>query len=75
MILPVSTFVRRTWRIALFTLAVMTLYYLLTRHGAHTFSALPYLLILACPLMHLLGHRKGNLPHRHHDAHDGGSQQ
>jgi Protein of unknown function (DUF2933) len=27
-------------------------FYLLSEHTAHVFGALPYLLILACPLMH-----------------------
>lgn len=31
-------------------------FYLLTQHTAHVFGALPYLLILACPLMHLFMH-------------------
>ena len=31
-------------------------FYLLTEHTAHVFSALPYLLILACLLMHLFMH-------------------
>ena len=34
-------------------------------HRAHILGALPYLLLLACPLMHLFGgHRHGS--HRHH---------
>jgi hypothetical protein len=32
-------------------------FYLLTEHRAHLFGALPYLLILACPLMHIFMHR------------------
>lgn len=39
------------------------LYYLLTEHLTHVAQAVPYLFLLACPLMHLLGHRHG----RHHD--------
>jgi quinol-cytochrome oxidoreductase complex cytochrome b subunit len=31
-------------------------FYLLTEHTAHVFGALPYLLIAACPLMHLFMH-------------------
>jgi hypothetical protein len=37
--------------------------YLLATHGRHVLSALPYLLLMACPLMHLFmhgGHRHGN---------------
>ncbi|QQR68875.1 MAG: DUF2933 domain-containing protein [Alphaproteobacteria bacterium] len=32
-------------------------YYLLTAHLAHLAVALPYLILLACPLMHIFGHR------------------
>lgn len=31
-------------------------FYLVTEHTAHLFGALPFLLILACPLMHLFHH-------------------
>lgn len=31
-------------------------YYLLTEHTAHALSALPLLLFLSCPLMHLFMH-------------------
>lgn len=31
-------------------------FYLLTEHTAHVFGALPYLLLLACALMHLFMH-------------------
>jgi len=39
-------------------------FFLLTEHTAHVFGALPYLLILACPLMHLFMH------HGHGGGHD-----
>ena len=39
--------------------------YLLWNHTGHIFYALPYLLLLACPLMHLFGHHHGH--HRHND--------
>jgi hypothetical protein len=39
--------------------------YLLWNHTGHVFSALPYLILLACPLMHIFGHRHGaNHQHR-----------
>ena len=31
-------------------------YYLLTEHLTHLAVALPYLFLLACPLMHIFGH-------------------
>jgi hypothetical protein len=39
-------------------------FYLLTEHTAHVFGALPYLLILACPLMHLFMHHGHDGPPR-----------
>ncbi len=38
-------------------------FFLWTEHRAHLMGALPYLLLLACPLMHLFHHSHG---HRHH---------
>lgn len=37
-------------------------FFLWTEHRAHLLGILPYLLVLACPLMHLLHHGR----HRHH---------
>ncbi len=42
--------------------ALVGAFYVLREHWGHTRGALPYLLILACPLMHLFMHRG----HRHH---------
>lgn len=41
-------------------------YFLLTEHFAHVVQVLPYLLLLACPLMHLFMHR-GHGGHEHHN--------
>jgi len=47
--------------------------WLVWRHGAHVVELLPFLLILACPLMHLFGH--GRHGHRSHGArHDAGEE-
>lgn len=40
-------------------------YFLWTEHQAHLMGALPYLLLLACPLMHLFHHGHGGHGHRH----------
>lgn len=32
-------------------------FYLVTEHTAHLLGALPYLILLACPLMHVFMHR------------------
>lgn len=41
--------------------------YLLWTHTGHVLSALPYLILLACPLMHIFGHRHGRNKHQHHE--------
>ena len=41
--------------------------YLLWTHTGHVLTALPFLLLLACPLMHFIGHGHG---HPHHDEAD-----
>ena len=38
-------------------------YYLVTEHRAHLFDYLPFVLLMACPLMHMFGHGHGG--HRH----------
>ena len=40
-------------------------YFLLIEHGAHLFHALPFLIFLLCPLMHIFMHRG----HGSHDGH------
>lgn len=41
-------------------------FFLLTEHTAHVLGVLPYLLLAACPLMHLFMHHG----HRHSHDHD-----
>nr|WP_297354126.1 DUF2933 domain-containing protein [uncultured Caldimonas sp.] len=43
-------------------------FYLVTEHTAHLLGALPYLILLACPLMHVFMHR-GRGHHGHHHGH------
>lgn len=42
-------------------------FYLLTEHTAHVLGLLPYLFVLACPLMHMFMHRG-----HHHGGHEHG---
>lgn len=41
-------------------------FFLFTEHRAHLYGYLPYLLVLACPLLHLFGH-SGQGGHHHHE--------
>jgi len=44
--------------------ALVAAFYVLREHYAHALGLLPYLIILACPVLHLFGHgRHGG--HRH----------
>lgn len=58
---------RRHWRMTVGLLVAFAVlgFLLLSEHRAHTLGALPYLLILLCPLMHLFMHRG-------HGGHGGG---
>lgn len=49
------------WRsrrgLALIAFLAAGAFYLYAEHRAHLYGALPYLLLLACPLLHMLMHR------------------
>ena len=45
-------------------------FFLLTEHRTHLFGALPFLLLLACPLMHLFMHHG----HGAHGSNDGNTE-
>jgi len=53
-------------------LAVLAIdaFFLLSEHRAHLLGVLPFLLLLACPLMHLFMHRG----HGGHNEHSGRSE-
>jgi hypothetical protein len=58
---------RRSWlhsrsAAAFIVLLGIAMFFLWAEHRAHVLGALPYLLLLVCPLMHLFHHRGG---HRH----------
>ncbi len=50
-------FWRSRYGIGLIVFGAVAAYFLLTEHRAHFFGALPFLLLLACPLMHVFMHR------------------
>lgn len=55
---------------ALVTAALIAGFYLLREHWGHVLGYWPYLLLLACPLMHLM-HRKGQGGHGSHSQDSG----
>ena len=55
-------FWRSRYGIGLLVFGAVAAYFLLIEHRAHLFGALPFLLLLACPLMHVFMHRG----HGHH---------
>lgn len=62
-----TRFWRSRYAIGLIVMGAIAAYFLLSEHRAHFFGALPFLLLLACPLMHVFmhrghGHRHGGKP-------------
>jgi hypothetical protein len=49
------------------TFLAVAVFFLFTEHRAHLFGLLPYVLLAACPVMHLVMHRKHREPHHHAD--------
>jgi len=61
-----------TSKTGLVTIAFLLIaaFFLLTEHRAHTFGVLPFLLLLACPLLHVFMHG-GHRGHGGHGRHSG----
>ncbi len=59
---PAGGGARATW--VLWGFLAIAAFFLLTEHRAHVFGVLPFLLLLACPLMHMFMHR-GHGGHHH----------
>ena len=54
--------------VAFYGFLAIAAFYLITEHRAHTLGWLPWLLILACPVLHIFMHRKhGAHGHNHHE--------
>ena len=52
--------------IVLGMLLVIAVFYVVNEHLAHAGQFLPYLILLACPLMHIFGHHHGGHGHSSH---------
>ena len=51
------------WKYIFLGFALIAAYFLWTEHRAHLFGALPYLLLLACPLLHVFHGHSGSHGH------------
>lgn len=63
---PAEPFWKSKPGIVLGMLLVIGLFYVVREHFVHVSQALPYLILLLCPLMHLFGHHHGGHGHSHH---------
>jgi hypothetical protein len=65
----------RNTRLAIGSAVVIAGFFILREHWSHALGLAPYLLLLACPLMHLFGHghHHGGHQHRHESRPDGPS--
>jgi hypothetical protein len=70
---PSGGFFRSRTGIALLVLLAIAGYFLWTEHQAHVISALPWILLAACPLLHVFMHRGGHGGH-HGSGQDGGDR-
>ena len=61
------------YAIGLIVFGAIATYFLVTEHHAHFFFALPFLLLLACPLMHVFMHH-GHGGHADGHAHNQGGE-
>ena len=59
---------RTITRVVLGVFLAIVFFFLWTEHRAHLFGALPYVLLLLCPLMHFFMHR-GHHGGRGHGSH------
>lgn len=58
------------YAIGLIVFGAVAGYFLVTEHWAHILGILPYVLLLACPLMHLfMHHGHGSHGHASHNQH------
>jgi len=55
------------WGVGCLVLATIAGWFLWQEHRAHLLGALPYVILLACPLMHVFMHR-GHHGHRPHSS-------
>ena len=67
-------FWRSRYALGLLVFGAIAAYFLLSEHRAHFFGALPFLLLLACPFMHIFMHG-GHGGHGGGNGHQAGGKQ
>ena len=68
-------FWRSRYAVGLLVFGAVAAYFLLSEHRAHFIGALPFLLLLACPLMHVFMHRGHGGHGSAHESHGSGDHQ
>ncbi|MGQ0599494.1 DUF2933 domain-containing protein [Aquabacterium sp.] len=61
-----SSFFKSPIGVAIAMLALIAAFYVLREHWQHVAGSWPYLLLLACPLMHVFHGHGGHGGHHHH---------
>jgi hypothetical protein len=56
----------RNTKLAVWSALLIAGFFVLREHWNHALGLLPYLLLIACPLMHLFGHGHHHGAHGHH---------
>jgi len=59
----------KRWQLVVISLCLVIAFFLLREHWGHMLGLAPYLLLLACPLLHLLHHHGGH-GHGGHPSHN-----
>lgn len=68
-----TSFFTRSMGVAVAMLALIAFFYILREHWQHVAGSWPYLLLLACPLMHVFMHHGHS--HDQHGPHQDGSRE
>lgn len=71
---PLGRWLRSPVGLAFLGFAAIAAFFLITEHAAHTFGALPFVLLALCPLLHLFMHHghgghEGTNNHPQHGDH------
>ena len=67
-------FWRSRYAVGLLVFGAVATYFLLSEHRAHFIGALPFLLLLSCPLMHIFMHHGHGGKGNDHESHGKGEQ-